>query len=244
MDSIGARWASVAGRIEQACRRAGRDPASVRVVAVSKTHGPEMVRAACDCGLTLFGENRVQEAQAKMPLCPARAVWHLVGHLQTNKARAAARLFEMIHSVDSLKLLAALDEAAGLAGRTLPVCLEVNVAGEATKFGLAPDMVIPLLRAAERMRRVEIAGLMCIPPPAPDPEAVRPYFRRLRELRDAARVAAGFALPELSMGMSQDFEAAVEEGATLVRLGTVLFGRREAVWKRPPDDSAGASAGA
>lgn len=235
MNSIEERWAAVSMRIESACQRARRDPASVQVVAVSKTHGPEMVRAACDCGLTLFGENRVQEAQAKMPLCPSRAVWHLVGHLQTNKARVAARLFAMIHSVDSMKLLRALDEAAGLAGRVLPVCLEVNVAGEATKFGMAPEMVIPLLRESEGMQHVEIVGLMCIPPPAPDPESVRPHFRRLRELRDAAREASGYDLPELSMGMSHDFEVAVEEGATMIRLGTVLFGRREAIWKRPPD---------
>ncbi len=239
MDTIAERWAAVAGRIEQACRRSGRDPGSVRVVAVSKTHGPEAVRAAFDCGLTVFGENRVQEAQAKIPLCPTRAAWHLIGHLQSNKARLAAHLFERIHSVDSLKLLAALDEAAGFTGRTIPVCLEVNVAGEATKFGLPPEMVIPVLRAAGKFQRVDIAGLMCIPPPAPEPEQVRPYFRRLRELRDAAREATGCELPELSMGMSQDFEVAVEEGATWIRLGTILFGARETPWKRPPEEQPG-----
>ena len=231
MNAIGQNWSATAARIAAASRRAGRDPASVRVVAVSKTHPPDAVRAAWDCGLTVFGENRVQEAQAKIPLCPSSATWHLVGHLQTNKARPAARLFDLIHSVDSLKLLAALDEAAAPAGRVLPVCLEINVAGEGAKFGLAPDMLEPVLRAAGNLRRVEIVGLMCIPPPAPDPEQVRPYFRRLRELRDAARAATGYALPELSMGMSRDFEVAVEEGATWLRLGTVLFGPRASAFR-------------
>ncbi|MCA1809477.1 MAG: YggS family pyridoxal phosphate-dependent enzyme [Lentisphaerae bacterium] len=182
------RLQAVVARMARACERVGRDPAGVRMVAVSKTHGPANVRAACELGVTVFGENRVQEARQKIPLCPGQAVWHLVGHLQTNKVRPALALFEMIHSVDSLKLLLALDVAADQAGRRLPVCLEVNVAGEASKFGLPPDQVAGVLRETAHLRRLDVVGLMAIPP------------------------------------------VSVEEGATWIRLGTVLFGRRDS-WK-------------
>jgi hypothetical protein len=221
------RLARVQERMTRACERAGRPADSVRLVAVSKTHGPEAVREAADAGLEIMGENRVQEARAKIPLCPGHLRWHLVGHLQTNKARDAAALFERIHSVDSLKLLTALDRAAEQAGRSaLPVLLEVNVSGEGTKFGLKPDEVPAVLEAANTLTRVQIQGLMTMPPLTPDPADARPHFQRLRTLRDQWRSASGYALEELSMGMSHDFEVAIEEGATWIRLGTILFGER------------------
>ncbi len=220
------RLAAIRDRIAQVCARAGRDPAGVRILPVTKTRGPDRVAEAAACGLTVFGENKVQEAQAKIPLCPGHLTWHMIGHLQTNKVKAAVRLFAQIHSVDSLKLLGALDAAGEITGRIMPVLLAVNVAGESSKFGLAPAEVPAVLAAANGLRRVEIAGLMTMPPLAEDPEQARPFFRQLRELRDGWRQAAGFALNELSMGMSHDFEVAVEEGATWVRLGTVLFGPR------------------
>lgn len=224
--SFAERLARVRERIETACRRAGRPAAEVRLLAVSKKQPPEMVAEAAQCGLTLFGESRVQEARQKIALCPARLEWHLIGHLQTNKARAAVRLFQMLHAVDSPKLLAAIDAAGELTGRIMPVCIEVNVSGEGSKFGLAPAAVPALLDSANALRRVAIAGLMTIPPLAADPEAARPYFRQLKILRDQWQAQTGFALNELSMGMSHDFEIAIEEGATLIRLGTVLFGPR------------------
>jgi pyridoxal phosphate enzyme (YggS family) len=225
-ESLQARLDVIRGRIAQACARAGRKPESVNLLPVSKTHGPEAVRAAADCGLSVFGENRVQEAKQKIPLCPGHLAWHLVGHLQTNKVKDAVRLFARIHSVDSLKLLAAIDAAGELTGRVMPVFLEVNVSGESSKFGLAPAEVPAVLAAANGLQRVQVDGLMTIPPVAEDPEQARPYFRKLRELRDGWRQATGFDLDELSMGMSQDFEVAIEEGATWIRLGTVLFGPR------------------
>ena len=221
------RLGVIRGRVAQACARAGRDPATVNILPVTKTHGPERVAEAAACGLTVFGENKVQEAQSKIPLCPGHLAWHMIGHLQTNKVKVAVRLFAQIQAVDSLKLLGAIDAAGELTGRVMPVLLEVNVAGESSKFGLAPAEVPAVLEAANGLRRVEIAGLMTIPPLAEDPEQARPFFRQLRELRDRWRPATGFALNELSMGMSHDFEVAIEEGATWIRLGTVLFGPRE-----------------
>lgn len=214
-------------RIEKACARAGRLPGEVRLLVVSKTQTPERIREAADCGLTVFGENRVQEAKQKIPMCPAQIEWHLIGHLQTNKVRDAVRLFQMIHSADSSKLLAAIDAAGELTGQTMPIFLEVNVSGEGSKFGLTPESVPETLGFANTLKRIEIKGLMTIPPAAQDPESSRPFFRKLRLLRDQWREQTGFALNELSMGMSHDFEVAVEEGATWVRLGTVLFGSRE-----------------
>lgn len=220
------RLANTRKRIAEACRRAGRAPEDVRLLAVSKTRGPEYVHAAAACGLTFFGENRVQEAKQKIPLCPSTLTWHLIGHLQSNKVKDAVNLFHLIQSVDSLKLLAAIEAAAEAAGRVVPVFLEVNVSGESSKYGLAPDAVPGVLQAANGMRRVEIQGLMTIPPLAEDVEKTRPFFRCLRELRDGWRKTTGFELRELSMGMSHDFEIAIEEGATWIRLGTVLFGAR------------------
>ncbi len=213
-------------RIADACARAGRDPSGVRILPVTKTFGPDAVREAAECGLDAFGENRVQEARQKIPLCPDHLVWHLIGHLQSNKVREAVALFEVIHSVDSARLLGLVDAAAEAAGRRPTVLLEVNVSGEGSKFGLSPDGVAAVLEGADRLMNVNVAGLMTIPPFNPEPEAVRPFFRALRELRDRLALAGGRPLPQLSMGMSHDFETAVEEGATTVRLGSILFGKR------------------
>lgn len=218
-------------RIAAACARAGRDPGSVTLLAVSKGQPPEAVRAAADLGLTLFGENKVQEAKAKIPLCPGRLHWHLVGHLQSNKARDAVHWFEMIQSLDRLPLAAELQKQAEKAAKTVPVLLEVNVAGEASKFGYRPAQLLAELPDLNAFPRLEIQGLMTLAPWTPDPEKVRPVFRRLRELKAECEQRLGAPLAHLSMGMSGDFEVAIEEGATLVRLGTALFGPRSA---RPP----------
>jgi len=213
----------VEARIAAACENAVRPRDSVRLLAVSKTKPPEAVREAAGCGLRLFGENRVQEAQSKIPMCPSGLEWHLIGHLQTNKAKVAARLFHMVHSVDSLKLLQALDSHAGT---TLPVLLQVNISGEAAKFGMKPEEVAGVIEAANQMGKCEVHGLMTIPPFSPDPEKTRVHFRALRELRDRLQDETGTPLPELSMGMSHDLEVAIEEGSTWVRIGTDLFGAR------------------
>ena len=207
----------------EACEKAGRSRDHVRLLAVSKTKPPEAVREAAECGLRMFGENRVQEAQSKIPLCPDGLEWHLIGHLQTNKAKVAAELFQMVHSVDSLKLLQALDTHADV---TLPVLLQVNVSGEAAKFGMTPDEVAGVIKAANQMQQCEVHGLMTIPPFSPDPEKTRAHFISLRELRDRLQDETGTPLPELSMGMSHDLEVAIEEGSTWVRIGTDLFGTR------------------
>ncbi|NNJ70962.1 MAG: YggS family pyridoxal phosphate-dependent enzyme [Kiritimatiellales bacterium] len=217
------RLEQVEQRIAEACAKAERARDSVRLLAVSKTKPPEAIREAADYGLRLFGENRVQEAQAKIPLCPDGLEWHLIGHLQTNKAKLAARLFQMVHSVDSMKLLQALDAHADV---TLPVLLQVNVSGEAAKFGMTPDEVAGVIEAANRMQKVEVHGLMTIPPFSPDPEKTRVHFAALRDLRDRLQDETGTPLPELSMGMSHDLEVAIEEGSTWVRIGTDLFGKR------------------
>lgn len=219
--------ASLRQRIGNACARAGRDPAAVTLLAVTKAQPPEVVQAAAALGLTLFGENKVQEARAKIPLCPGRLRWHMIGHLQTNKCRDAVDLFEMIESVDSLRLAQELSNRAQLAAKTLPVLLEVNIVGEASKFGYRPDSLRADLPQLRELPRLELQGLMAVPPWTPEPEKVRPAFRRLRELKDRCEQALQSPLPHLSMGMSGDFEVAVEEGATLVRIGTALFGPRQ-----------------
>ncbi len=226
MNALETRFADINHRIEAACDRAGRDPSSVQLMAVSKTQTPDAIREVAALGIETFGENKVQEARAKIPLCPSRLHWHLIGHLQSNKAREAVRLFEMIHAVDSLSLLQALDRLAGEEGRTLPVCLEVNVSGERSKFGLSPNAVLETLRAANSLFKVKVVGLMTIPPATEDAEESRPFFRTLREMRDQMQDQVGLALPELSMGMSHDYEIAIEEGSTWVRVGTLLFGPR------------------
>src|SRR5271170_6182068 len=208
-------------RVGFAAERAGRRSEDVTLVAVSKTVEPERVEAALAAGQTLFGESKVQEAKAKIPLVSGRAHWHMIGHLQTNKAREAVALFEVIHSVDSVKLAAALSKCAELAGKTQAILLEVNVSGEASKFGLKPEDLEFTLTEINRLPRLEVQGLMTIAPFVEEKQKARPYFRRLRELRDA------LSLRELSMGMTHDFEVAIEEGATLVRVGAAIFGERK-----------------
>ncbi|MGD0538488.1 MAG: YggS family pyridoxal phosphate-dependent enzyme [Verrucomicrobiota bacterium] len=225
---LAASLQTVQQRIVTACARAGRDPASITLVAVSKGQSPGMVAAAAQLGLVLFGENKVQEAKAKVPLCPGRLRWHMIGHLQSNKARDAVRLFEMIHSVDSLSLAEVIQSEAERAAKRQPVLLEVNVAGEASKFGYAPARLLEELPALNALGRLEIHGLMTMAPWSPDPERARPVFRRLRELRQECEQRLGAPLAHLSMGMSGDFESAIAEGATLVRIGTALFGERRA----------------
>ena len=213
-------------RIRAACERAGRDPDSVILLAVTKSHPPELVAEAAQLGLNLFGENKVQEAKAKIPLCPGRLRWHFIGHLQSNKCRDTVELFEMIQSVDSLPLAQEIAKRAGQAAKTMPILLEVNVAGEASKFGYAPERLLAELTAINALPKIEIHGLMAVPPWSADREQSRPHFRRLREVKARCEEILGAPLPHLSMGMSDDFEVAIEEGATLVRIGTALFGPR------------------
>jgi PLP dependent protein len=217
---------SVQQRIEAACARAGREPSSVALVAVTKTQPPEVVCAAASLGLSLFGENKVQEARAKIPQCPGRLHWHMVGHLQTNKCRDAVGLFGMIQSVDSLHLAAELNRRAEQAAKTMPILLEVNAVGEASKYGCSPEQLLADLKSINALPRLEVHGLMTVPPWTPDPEKVRPVFRHMRELKERCEQLLGAPLPHLSMGMTGDFEVAIEEGATMVRIGTALFGAR------------------
>jgi pyridoxal phosphate enzyme (YggS family) len=226
------RVAAVRERIARAAERASRPPGAVTLVAVSKTHPPEAVRAAFAAGVRDFGENRVQEAEPKIAattdLAASGLCWHLVGHLQANKARRAAALFGVVQSVDSLELAERLARVGGEAGRPVRALVQVDLAGEETKFGLPERELLPALEALRGREGLRIEGLMVLPPYLEDPEAVRPFFRRLRAL---AERAAGVGLLEgrhLSMGMSHDFEAAVEEGATIVRVGTAIFGERQA----------------
>ena len=216
----------VRARVAAAAERASRNPDTILLIAVTKAVAPERVEEAWAAGLTVFGENKVQEAKAKIPLVSSRARWHMIGHLQTNKARDAVALFELIHSVDSAKLAAELDKWAGRAGKTQPILLEINVSGEASKSGLKPEDLAATLEQINALPRIEIRGLMTMAPFAEDTEKTRLHFRRLRELRDEMENRFGVRLPELSMGMSHDFEAAVEEGATMVRIGTAIFGER------------------
>ncbi len=221
--SLESRIEAIELRLVAACQRGGRERAEVALICVSKKRTPEQITEAFGTGLALFGENRVQEGRIKIPLCPGGATWHLIGHLQTNKVRQAVELFSMIHGVDSLRLLTAIDAAAGDAGRVVDVCLQVNVSGEGAKYGLAPSEVESVLVSAQSLFNVNVVGLMTMAPFSPEPEDARPHFCGLRELRDQLRVATGFPLEELSMGMSGDFEVAIEEGATLVRIGSAIF---------------------
>ena len=226
---ISERLAVVRGRIAAAARSAGRDPDSIRLVAVSKTFPIEAIREAYSAGQRDFGENKVQEALQKIAGSADLPIrWHLLGHLQTNKARKAAPAFAMIQSVDSVELLAKLDRAAEESGHPTELLIQVDLAGEATKFGAPPDQVPRLLEAAAACRAARIVGLMTLPPVPDTPEDARPWFRRLRDLRDEW-LASGVPAPmlrELSMGMSGDFEVAIQEGATMVRVGTAVFGSR------------------
>ena len=216
----------VRAAISQAEQISGRAPGSVELIAVTKTHPPEVIQNAIDAGQLLFGENRVQEARAKISGVPSNLRWHLIGHLQSNKVRTALSLFEVIHGVDSVELLGEIQSSAKQLGVFPRVLLQVNVAGESSKFGFSPDRLLTQLEEISRADRVEILGLMTIPPLAPHSENSRKYFVRLRELRDRLENEFQFSLPHLSMGMSGDYRVAVEEGATLVRVGTAIFGER------------------
>lgn len=227
--ALRARLNGVRDRIARAAGRAGRDPASVRLVAVSKTFAPEHVLAAADAGQIDFGENKVQEALQKIDQTAGRPLrWHLIGHLQSNKAKKAAERFDVIHTVDDAALLQKLETAAGAAGRTVDVLIQVDLAGEPTKHGAPPDVLQTILETAQRCRSARLRGFMLLPPAVEDPEQARPYFAKLRRIRDdlAGRGVEPSMLSELSMGMSHDFEIAVEEGATMVRVGTAIFGER------------------
>lgn len=227
--SVAERLTGIRARIAAAARSAGRDPAAVRLIAVSKTFPLSAIRDAYAAGQRDFGENRVQEALQKIGAATDLEIrWHLLGHLQSNKARKAGPAFSVIHSVDSVELLTKLDAAAGEAGTTPDLLIQVDLAGETTKFGVAPAEVPRLLDAAAACRAARVTGLMTLPPAPETPEDARPYFRRLRELRDGwlANGVPPAMLRELSMGMSGDFEVAVEEGATMVRVGTAIFGSR------------------
>jgi pyridoxal phosphate enzyme (YggS family) len=227
--SIADRLTEIRGRIARAARSAGRDPASVTLVAVSKTFPITAVRDAVAAGQRDFGENRVQEALQKIAAAPDLAIrWHLLGHLQTNKARKAAPAFAMIQSVDSVDLLQKLDAAAAETGHTPDLLIQVDLAGETTKFGISPATVPRVFDAATACRAARVVGLMTLPPLPEISEDARPWFRQLRDLRDGwlASGAPAPMLRELSMGMSGDFEVAVEEGATIVRVGTAIFGER------------------
>ncbi|MEI7730251.1 MAG: YggS family pyridoxal phosphate-dependent enzyme [Verrucomicrobiota bacterium] len=220
-------------RITAACERSGRDASAVELLAVSKGQPPEAVRAAADLGLALFGENRVQEGKIKISLCPSRLRWHLIGHLQSNKCRDAVHFFSMLQGVDSLALAQEINKWADKSAKTMPLLLEINVAGESSKFGLRPAQLIADLAAINALPRIEIHGLMTIAPWTPDPEKARPFFRQMRELKEHCEQMLGAPLPHLSMGMSGDFEVAIEEGTTMIRLGTALFGPRNMSAWRP-----------
>jgi pyridoxal phosphate enzyme (YggS family) len=229
--ALRARLADVRARLERAASRAGRDPAAVRLIAISKTFTADYVRAASDAGQVDFGENKVQEALDKIDRTadlPLR--WHLVGHLQSNKARKAGR-FDLIHSIDAAALMAKVDDAASAAGRTIELLVQVDLAGETTKHGAREDEVLGVFEAARTLRACRVIGLMLLPPAVDDPEQARPYFKALVAVRErlVARGVDRSMLKQLSMGMSHDFEVAIEEGATMVRVGTAIFGGRSYV---------------
>lgn len=229
-EHIPGRLAEVRNRIADAAGRAGRPPESVRLIAVSKTHPFDAVRAAAEAGQLDFGENKVQEALQKIAQSTdTRLRWHLIGHLQSNKARKATAVVHSIHAVDSVDLLQRIDEAATAAGRTIEVLVQVDLALEDTKYGAPVDAVPGIFAAAAECRAAALVGLMLLPPLAENPEDARPWFARLRAVRDqlAEDGVPPARLRELSMGMSHDFEVAIAEGATMVRVGTAIFGARD-----------------
>jgi PLP dependent protein len=226
MTSIAENLERVREQIAEAAAKVRRAPAEIELVAITKMHPAERVREAIEAGQTLFGESRVQEARAKIPELPSAIRWHFVGHLQKNKIRHALPLFEMIHSVDSLALAQDMNRIAEEEGLHLRVLLEVNVAGEGSKFGFAPDKLRAQMEQLLMLPRLSIEGLMTIPPIAEEAKASRKYFVELRQLRDALEKEFNLKLSQLSMGMTQDYAVAIEEGATLVRVGTAIFGER------------------
>jgi hypothetical protein len=226
VENISENLARVQAQIADAVRKSGRAPAAVELVAVSKTHPAEKIEAAAEAGQTLFGESRVQEARMKIPLLSSRLRWHFIGHLQKNKIRHALPLFELFHGIDSLALAQDLQRIAEEDGARPRILLQVNVAGEASKHGFSPEALRDTFEALLSLGRLTIEGLMTIPPLAAEAELSRPCFVTLRELRDEMEKEFNLRLPQLSMGMSGDFVIAIEEGATLVRVGTAVFGQR------------------
>ena len=222
--------AEVNSVIADACSVSSRSSDEVEIIGVTKTHGPEVVREAWDAGIGIFGENRVQEAAAKIPQCGGGMDFHMIGHLQGNKVRIALPLFSTFHAVDTMKLLENIERVSSEQGHRPEVLLEVNVSGEATKFGFMPDKVDEVIEKSLEMHNVTLSGLMTMAPFTPEVEETRPVFAGLRELRDRLETKFDIGLPNLSMGMSNDYRIAIEEGATWVRLGTVLFGDRPK-WK-------------
>jgi PLP dependent protein len=227
MSTFAERLMHVECLIDSAVRRGGRCPDDVTLVAISKTHPAEAVAEAVAAGQKVFGESRVQEARSKIAESPGSARWHFIGHLQGNKVRQALPLFELIHGIDSLDLAGDVDRVAGELGLRPRVLLEVNVSGEASKHGFSEERLREQMESLLALPRLEIEGFMTIPPLSSDPELARPYFAKLRAVRDRLEEEFSVKLPTLSMGMSGDFVIAIEEGATLVRVGTALFGRRE-----------------
>jgi hypothetical protein len=228
MTEISGNLARVKERIERAARRASRDPGKIRLVAVSKTVEAERVLQAIEAGVKILGENYVQEAQKKIDALGHEVAWHFIGHLQTNKAKVATRLFDLIHTVDRVSLAQELNRQALQQGKVLPVLLQVNLSGETTKFGARDIEIFQMAEKLSAMEGISVQGLMTMPPYFDDPQSSRPYFIELRRLSEklAAQNIPGIVMGELSMGMSNDFEVAIEEGATLVRVGTAIFGPR------------------
>ena len=226
MSSLEKNLGAIRCRIRAAAEAAGRDPSGIRLVAVSKTRPHEDIRKAADAGQTIFGESKVQEALAKSPLLPPALEWHFIGHLQTNKIRKALPLFHLFHGIDNLDLAAQMDRIAEECGCFPRILIEVNVSGEGSKFGFQPDRLRSEIAGLLALPRVGVLGLMTMAPYSEDPLAAKPYFAALRRLRDDLEQQTGTPLPELSMGMSGDFETAIAEGATLVRVGTAVFGER------------------
>ncbi|MDB6040361.1 MAG: pyridoxal phosphate enzyme YggS family [Verrucomicrobiales bacterium] len=224
--SLSENLSRVRQTIADAATVSGRSPGDILLLAVSKNQPVPVINEAASLGLELFGENRVQEAKIKIGQCPGRLKWHMIGHLQSNKCRDAVHFFQMIQSVDSLSLATEINTACDKSAKTMAILLEVNVARESTKFGFKPAEVIAQLEAINALRRIEIHGLMTIAPWVEDPEKVRPLFAQLRELKLRCEEKLGAPLPHLSMGMSGDYAVAIEEGATIVRIGRSLFGER------------------
>lgn len=226
MSEVGENLLTVAGQISAACSRVGRDVKSVELIAVSKTFPADSVREASEAGQLIFGESRIQEAEPKIAALPGSLHWHFIGRVQRNKVRRVLHNFEMIHAIDSFRLASFADEIARELGLFPKVFLQVNVGQEASKGGFEPEELRAGMERLLRLGQLEISGLMCIPPVGPDAESARPWFASLRNTRDALEIEFGVKLPALSMGMSGDFEVAIEEGATHVRVGSAIFGKR------------------
>jgi PLP dependent protein len=225
--AIAERLEQVRSEIDDAARGAGRAPDSIELIAVSKTHPANVIREAVEAGQLVFGESKVQEAKSKISELPSKLHWHMIGHLQSNKVRQALPLFEWFHGVDSLELLQEMNRIAGEEGLFPKILLQVNVAGESSKFGFSPEILMRQMEEVLGLDRLQIEGLMTIPPLAPDPEHSRRYYAELGELRDKIQGDLAFSLPHLSMGMSNDYQVAIEEGATMVRVGSAIFGERK-----------------